>query len=162
MGIIIRTAVSEDCCRIRPLQKEIALLHHNSRPDLFQNVPKYWTQQDFDAKLANREHLVLIAEENGMIVGYTFAWVQHIRNHPVYYDFDNFYIDDICVAESHRRRGIGRMLFERCKAHAKALGCQRKDLGVYAFNQDAIAFYESMGMTERMRKMEYHLEEETE
>lgn len=35
MNINIRTAVIDDCERIRPLQKEIADLHHNGRPDLF-------------------------------------------------------------------------------------------------------------------------------
>ncbi len=35
MNIAIRTAVLEDFERIRPLQKEIADLHHNGRPDIF-------------------------------------------------------------------------------------------------------------------------------
>lgn len=35
MKINIRNAVQEDCARIGPLQKEIADLHHEGRPDLF-------------------------------------------------------------------------------------------------------------------------------
>lgn len=160
MELIIRNAVSDDCERIRPLQKEIAQLHHCGRPDLFRTEPRYFTQADFDARLADPQHTVLIAEDGNKMVGYVFAWVQKIRNHPTYHDFDVFYIDDICVEKAHHRKGIGRMLFEVCKEKANKLKCQRIELGVYAFNENAIAFYKSMGMTERMIRMECRLEEE--
>ena len=43
MNITIRTAVIDDCERIRPLQKEIADLHHKGRPDI--SKPKLATLQ---------------------------------------------------------------------------------------------------------------------
>ena len=50
------------------------------------------------------------------------------------------------------------MLFEKCREQAKLCGCKMMDLGVWGFNREAIAFYESMGMRERIRKMELTLE----
>ena len=160
MNITIRNAVLEDCERIRPLQEEIADLHHNGRPDLFKAEARYFTREAFQERLNDPKHTIYIAEtENGEVVGYAFAWVLYTRNHATYVDFDCFYIDDICVLKSYRRNGIGRMLFERCKAAAREKNCKMIELGVWEFNQDAIAFYETCGMTNRIRKMEYRLED---
>lgn len=160
MSITIRNAVPEDCARIRPLQKEIADLHHSGRPDLFKTEARYFTDEAFAQRLSDPDHTVYIAEtEGGDVVGYAFAWVIKYSDHPTYRDFDCFYIDDICVLKAHRRKGIGRMLFLRCREEATKRGCRNIDLGVWAFNKEAIAFYESCGMTERVRRMEYRLED---
>lgn len=158
MDILIRNAVPADCARIRPLQEQIAALHHLGRPDLFKTEARYFTQESFDKRLADPAHTMLIAEAGGQVVGYAFAWVIPYRNHATYIDFDSFYLDDICVLESHRHRGIGRKLFDRCIAEATARKCKNVELGVWAFNRDAIAFYESCGMHERVRRMELTLE----
>lgn len=159
MNLTIRTAVPEDCLRIRPLQKEIAALHHNGRPDLIKSETNYFTEEAFVQRLQDPRHTVLIAEtEHGEVAGYAFAWVISYRDHPVYVDFDMFYIDDICVLEKYRRNGVGQKLFDCCKVKAKELGCKNLDLNVWSFNKEAIAFYEHCGMTERTRRMEYKLE----
>ena len=159
MSILIRSAVQSDCAKIRPLQKEIADLHHTGRPDLFQTEARYYTEEAFAGIIGAPGHFVFMAEnEMGEVVGYTFAWIIDYKNHSTYKPFLCFYIDDICVSSSHRRRGIGRMLFEKCKAQAEECGCKMMDLGVWGFNREAIAFYESMGMKERLRKMEYTFE----
>ena len=87
-----------------------------------------------------------------------FACVIVNRDNPFFYDYNLFYIDDICVLEKHRRKGIGRSLLDACKAAAKEHGCKTMDLGVWSFNRDAIMFYENYGMRERTRKMEYVIE----
>lgn len=160
MNCTIRKAVPADCGRIRPLQEQIARLHYNGRPDLFQKTGRFYTQEAFQQLLEDPKHTVFIAEaKDGSVIGYAFAWVIAYRNHPTYQDFDTFYIDDICVLEAFRRQGIGRQLFHACKETARSLGCKNMDLGVWAFNKDAIAFYEHCGMRERIRRMEYSLEE---
>ena len=158
MKITIRNAVPEDCTRIRPLQKEIADLHYEGRPDLFQAEARYFTDESFAERLNDPTHTILIAEtEGGDVVGYTFAWIISYHDHPTYKDFDCFYIDDICVRKAFQRNGIGHKLFERCKALAQENQCKTVELGVWAFNTKAIAFYENCGMTKRSYRMEYRL-----
>ncbi|HOP10405.1 MAG TPA: GNAT family N-acetyltransferase [Oscillospiraceae bacterium] len=160
MNITIRTAVPEDCEKIKPLQKEIADLHYNGRPDLFKTEPRCFTSDAFTERLNTPGHYVYIAENNaGEVVGYAFANINRIRNHSTYIDFDQFYIDDICVLQKYQRMGIGRALFETCKDQGKQLGCYNIDLGVWCFNKEAIAFYESCGMSPRIMKMELILED---
>lgn len=158
MNILIRTAVPEDCGRIVPLQEQIAALHHAGRPDLFKTEARRFTPESFLQRLRDPAHTMLIAECDGQVVGYAFSWVIAYREHSTYIDFDSFYLDDICVLESHRRMGIGKMLFDRCVAEATARKCKNVELGVWAFNKDAIAFYEACGMHERVRRMELTLE----
>ncbi|MBR5230907.1 MAG: GNAT family N-acetyltransferase [Clostridia bacterium] len=154
MPIRIRTAVEADRERIFPLQKEIADLHHAGRPDLFKTQPRFYTEEDFSKRLNDPDHSIFIAEdETGSVVGYAFCWVIHNKNHPTYIDFDCFYIDDICVLKSCQRNGIGRKLFERCKQRAQEQHCKMIDLSVWSFNKEAIAFYESCGLSERIRRM---------
>lgn len=160
MNINIRNAVIDDCERIRPLQKEIADLHHKGRPDLFKIEARYFTKEAFAERLNDPKHTIYIAEtDNGDVVGYAFAWIVSYRNHSTYIDFDCFYIDDICVLKSHQRNGIGKQLFECCKQKAQEKKCKMIELGVWEFNKDAIAFYENCGMTDRIRRMEYRLED---
>lgn len=157
MDIAIRKPVSADRTRIVPLQEQIAALHHAGRPDLFKTEARLFTPEAFETRLADPAHTMLIAEAEGRVVGYAFAWVIPYRNHSTYIDFDSFYLDDICVLDTHRRMGIGRMLFERCVEEARARNCKNVELGVWAFNKEAIAFYEGCGMHDRVRRMELTL-----
>jgi len=160
MNITIRTAVLDDYERIRPLQKEIADLHYNGRPDIFKSEARYFTKEAFAERLGDSNHTIFIAEtDNGKVVGYAFAWIIAYRNHPTYIDFDCFYIDDICVLKTYQRNGIGQKLFDCCKKKAKEKKCKMLDLSVWAFNHDAITFYENCGMKDRVRRMEYRLDD---
>ena len=160
MHIDIRSAVPEDRVRIRPLQQEIADLHHDGRPDLFKTEARFFDEKEFLRRLNDPKHTVLVAEtDEGEVVGYAFAWVIEIREHSTYIDFNRFYIDDICVLKAFQRCGVGRALFDRCKEIAREQECKNIELGVWSFNRSAIAFYESCGMKERVRRMELELEE---
>ena len=162
MKLTIRRAVMDDRIRIMPLQKEIAALHHAGRPDLFRTEAHYYSEDEFFARLTNPDHHIFLAEADGIIDGYVFASVKHVRNHPTYMDFDTFYIDDLCVAESYRRHGIASALFERCITQVREAGCHSIELGVYCFNEDAIAFYRNMGMKPVMQRMELNFGKEKE
>ena len=151
MNIRIRNAVVEDHMSIRPLQEESTKLHQHGRPDLFRGNTQYYTAEEFQEKLESPKNTMLIAEdEAGTVVGYAFAALIANRNNPNFFDYNLFYIDDICVSAEYRRKGIGRQLFEACKAKAKELHCQTMDLRVWSFNKNAIAFYESCGMHNRV------------
>ena len=158
MDFTVRKAVLEDCHRILPLQEQISKLHFEGRPDLFKNETRTYAEEQFQKWLDSPTHILLIAEVDGEIAGYAFSWVLQYRDHPTYQNFDSFYIDDIFVLEKFRRSGIGKALMAQCKEEAKRLNCKNLDLGVWSFNQDAIAFYESCGLKERAKRMELRLE----
>jgi ribosomal protein S18 acetylase RimI-like enzyme len=67
-------------------------------------------------------------------------------------------IDDICIDQRCKKRGIGKLFFEEAKRLAKEINAKFIELMVWEFNQDAIRFYEKMGMETRMKRMEYKIE----
>ena len=155
MKFRIREAVAEDREKIRPLQKQIADLHRDGRPDLFKEDARYFDEDSFAWRINEPTHFVIIAEcDNGDVAGYAFAWIRYIRDHSSYLDRNELYIDDVCVLEKYQRQGIGRMLFEKLREKATDNGCLTMELGVFSFNKNAVAFYESVGMTERIKRME--------
>ena len=158
MNFTIRQAIPADFSSIRPLQREIAEHHRKGRPELFKPDASTCSEEAFLSRLQNSDHTILVAEnEAGLVVAYAFCWVNHIRNHPTYVDFDQFYIDDICVHAPCKRSGIGKALFAQCKKIAREKNCRSIELGVWAFNAEAVSFYKAMGMNERLLRMELRL-----
>jgi len=60
------------------------------------------------------------------------------------------YIHHLAVAQSHRRRGIGRALVERILSALMAQGIQKCHLFVFGENRQAIAFWERVGFSQRV------------
>jgi ribosomal protein S18 acetylase RimI-like enzyme len=61
----------------------------------------------------------------------------------------SLYIQEIYVKPSYRKKSIGRDLLEKIENEGRKLGADRMDLTVWAFNKNAIKFYEYCGMEEQ-------------
>ncbi|MGG1252919.1 GNAT family N-acetyltransferase [Brevibacillus agri] len=68
-----------------------------------------------------------------------------------------FCLSTVYVADTLRKKGIGRKLMHHVFDFAKGLGIDSIELGVSERNRQAIHFYESIGMTTKSRKMEFRL-----
>ena len=103
------------------------------------------------AKLVKNVSISLVARnENGTIVGVLFGLT----------DFAYWlYVTDLGVDRAYTGQGIGRQLMKT--AHEIAGG--EKDIAVYLIaNEDAIGFYEKLGMKKAMDVMQYNKIEWTE
>jgi ribosomal protein S18 acetylase RimI-like enzyme len=58
--------------------------------------------------MKSEEGLVLVAVDNGKVVGYSLAEIR--MPNPGFHREKYGYIDDTAVTASHRRRGIGRIM----------------------------------------------------
>jgi RimJ/RimL family protein N-acetyltransferase len=62
----------------------------------------------------------------------------------------------LMVAESHRRRGIGKRLLEEAVTWARGVGIRKLELHVFPWNESALRLYESFGFErEGYRKRHY-------
>ena len=100
-----------------------------------------------------KDEIGLVCEDAGGVIGLAVMRVRTyaapaVRTHAV------GWIEDICVKREARGRGAGRLLYEALMREAKRAGLERVELNVWAFNEEARAFYEHMGMSERSRVME--------
>jgi putative acetyltransferase len=60
------------------------------------------------------------------------------------------YIHHLAVKESHRHRGIGKSLVNRCMFALMRIGISKCHLFVFEDNQGAIEFWKNLGWTKRV------------
>lgn len=156
--MIIRKARMEDRLGIERLLKEVNNLHVELRPDIFiENAIKY-NEEQFNALISNGATPIFVAvDEDGNVLGHLFCQVRDYADVAVYKDFKTLFIDDLCVAESAHRQGIGKSLFDFALKYARQNGCYDVTLNVWSGNDSALAFYGKMGMFPKETQMEYIL-----
>ena len=58
-----------------------------------------------------------------------------------------FHIENICVDKNHQKKGIGKKLYKEIVQIAKERNIKNIELMVWGFNENAINFYKSLGMS---------------
>lgn len=140
----IRNMVLDDYHEIDRLMAQVHQLHVNGRPDLYVDVEHIYSYDEFKEMVENEDMITVLAEEDGKVIGICMV---SMRAKTCMVKRRTAYMDDLCVDESYRGRGIGKELFLYVKERAAEMGAERLDLMVWDFNEDARRFYEKMGMT---------------
>jgi aminoglycoside 6'-N-acetyltransferase I len=105
--------------------------------DVFDHpIDPRWTA----AFLADVRHHMIVALDEGWVVGMISA-VDYV--HPD--KAPQLWINEVGVAPSHQRRGIGRRLLDAMLEHGHTLGCKEAWLGTEEENLAARRLYESAG-----------------
>ena len=150
----VRRAEERDIYAILNLLVQVDLVHHNGRPDLFKGPATKYTADELRGILADGETPVFVCtDENDRVLGHGFCVLQHSGG-QLMVEHTTLYIDDICVDEACRGRGVGKALYERVLAFARETGCHNVTLNVWTFNEGALRFYESCGMKPQKIGME--------
>lgn len=134
---LIREAKTEDMNRVFELVKELSefeMLTHE-----VENTVEGLIEDGFGQKPLFG---CLVAEYDGIIVGISVYYFRYST-----WKRKRLYLEDIIVTEKHRNKGIGKQLFEATIEQAKKLNCSGLQLQVLDWNKNAIAFYESYGLT---------------
>lgn len=156
----IRRAGEADAELIAHLVRHVHDIHFAARPDFFK--PYAFTPEliaDFRERLADEQVHVLVGEVSDVAVGYILAQVvQHAEN-PYAYNPRTLLVDQMSVNPEARSKGYGEQLMAAVFDLAVSLEIKDIVLGVWAFNERAIAFYKRQGFTPRDIRMEMHLEQ---
>ena len=151
---MIRFATEKDIPKIGDLLRQVCLVHHNGRPDIFKVGRKY-TDEQLRELLTDPTRPILVAvDESDAVLGYCFCVFQQHGENAALTDIKTLYIDDLCVDETLRGQHIGRTLYDAAVALARESGCYNVTLNVWSCNPSALRFYERMGMVPQKIYME--------
>ncbi len=156
---MVRFARKEDYEAINALRAPVCALHSNGYPALFKPVFAKDHQERVLKMMEDPEQDVLVAEENGQLLG--FAMAEYIKREETnsIYAVHEAHIVEIGVDETSQGKGIGTALIQAVKDAAKVRGCRSVQLDVWEFNKSALRFCEKLGFVTLRRKMEQVLDE---
>lgn len=127
--ITIRPATEADLPAIHALMYELAV--YEKEPEaVFTTVEEYRT--DFRAGLFESQ----VAEMDGQVVGMILYYMTYSS-----WKGKMLYLDDFVVTESHRRYGVGQLLFDAFVAAGRSRGCRLVKWQVLDWNEPALRFY---------------------
>jgi ribosomal protein S18 acetylase RimI-like enzyme len=157
MNLKIREAANTDYSEICNLVAEVYKLHLKNRPDVYLDIENPFPKDRFDSLLGSSDTKIFVIEnKNNDLAAYSIIQIMTTQN-PILIPKKFLYIDDFCVAAASKRNGIGKILFNHIVDFAHKENAESIQLNVWEFNEDAIKFYEALGMKTRNRRMEIDL-----
>lgn len=130
MSITIRKAIVDDMEAVRNLVHELAV--YENEPDALKADLAHY-QEQFKAGLFN----CMVAELDGKIVGMTIYYLRFSTWRGKMMHLEDFY-----VQKTHRRKGVGELLFEAFIEDSKSQACKMVIWQVLDWNDLAIGFYD--------------------
>jgi ribosomal protein S18 acetylase RimI-like enzyme len=146
VDVVIRPARPEDADAIGALWAALVAHHHaldSALPPAAPDGPARYARAIND-HLRSATTQVLVAECDGRIVGYALAVVADMVSSFFAHEATGF-IADLFVSPSCRRQGIGRQLVLALADWFAGRGLRQFEWHVAAHNEDAQAFWRSLG-----------------
>lgn len=146
--ITIRPAKEKDIPRLQELYQQLA-----SEPKKFIKAPIADCRRVLKEIAKNPNYSLLVAEENGEVVGTTFLAILPGMAHTT----RSFaVIEYVVVDEKRRSKGVGKQLMEACMQKAKEAGCYKVMLASSKFRMAAHKFYRGLGFEEDALSFRYY------
>lgn len=145
MTITIHPADPADYQAFCDLMAQIDALHREQEPTVFREATPSRDRSFFDLWRKSRSRQVLLATVDGRVVGLVMAEVVYTPDFPILKPRRYVHVDTLVVDSAAQRQGIGQALMGAVHEWAESQGIHEIQLGVWAFNQGAIAFYEQLG-----------------
>ena len=148
---MIELATLKDRPDVERLAKQIHAMHVAWRPDIFRMPDEMFDDALYQEMLEGRE--LYVCKLDGIVVGYAILKIKEYKWAAMVYR-KVMVIDQFCVDEAIRGRGVGTAMMEDIRALARAFGCTDLQLGVYPQNDAAVGFYQKCGFTIRSIDMQ--------
>jgi ribosomal protein S18 acetylase RimI-like enzyme len=155
---MIRFANMSDIDGINVLHEQLHIQHIGYRPDIFAPIEQPVFGRLMIPYLTEDRKRIIVSENDGAIDGYAAVSVCDTeKGAGEILPFVFVEVNELCVAESSHRKGIGTALLDAVKAFAREKGAKFVELGVQAKNTQAQEFYKANGMFVKNYKMQYKL-----
>lgn len=104
------------------------------------------------AEVNNNNGKCYLAIENKKVVGLIMGYVRKYSEFD-YLDYKclkSGVISELIVSKNVRSKGIGNALLKRMEEYLKSIGCEYIFIDVFAYNENAIKFYDKHSYHSRM------------
>lgn len=158
---MIRAAVASDAVIIGKMWSKLVAYHRGIDDDMPRatiNGPELYARSLMD-RLEDSHTRVLVAEEDGQVVGYVLGVVVDLVPEMFEHESGGF-LADIYVEDAFRGRGIGRALVETLAAWFKTHGVEHFEWHVAASNSEALGFWRAIGGRDLMIRMRADIKQE--
>jgi GNAT superfamily N-acetyltransferase len=146
--LLIRVAVQADLPILKEFEQDIIATERSLNDCLKSEYIHYY---DIGALINSEKSCVMVAENNGTIVGSGYA---RIKESKVYLRHKlHAYLGLMYVVPSHRGQGINQLVIQTLIKWAKTQGMQDFYLEAYANNLPALKAYEKLGFRASLIEM---------
>jgi len=129
-------------------------LHVKKEPSVFRAPASKKFAIPFLKKLmAKRSERLMVAESEEGMVGFVHGSIRRMPRLAIFVSGKYLYIENLFVAEGHRKRGVGEALIKAIQRWGRARGAKRTEINVWEMDQ-AIKLYRKLGFRTVSRKME--------
>ncbi len=142
----VRRANAGDVPGLVDLLLQVCAVHAEGRPDLFVMGARKYSDAELCALLTDETKPVFVAVDGDRVLGHAFCAIQDFRGSNNMQPVVTVYIDDICVDEAARGKGVATALYQHVIEFARGLGAHNVTLNVWSCNPGAQKFYEKMGL----------------
>ena len=146
--LIIRIAVEADLPILKEFEQGIIATERAFNDYL---KSEYICYYDIWALIDGENSSVMVAEDNGVIVGSGSARIRESKAHLVH-DF-HAYLGFMYVAPTHRGQGINQLIIQSLISWGKAQGMEDFYLEAYPDNNSALKAYEKLGFKTSLIEM---------
>ena len=158
--VAVRRAAPADVTTIGRLGALLVRTHHDFDPQRFMAATPR-TEQAYgsflETQLEEPNIVVLVAERDGEVIGYTYAGVEGSDYMSLRGPAGVLY--DIVVDPAHRRHGVGRMLLDATLEALKSHGAPRVVLSTAERNTAAQRLFDRAGFRRTMIEMTRELDD---
>ena len=147
MAFEVRRATIDDAALIASLNVDVQQIHADANPWRFKKPgPQTFTHSDAEALLLKPNYFSFIAFDSNEPVGYVVAEAVCHPETGRHHAHALVYVHQISVRPGARHMGVGRKLLDAAKANGNANGIDLLALDTWAFNAQALAFFQSYGL----------------
>lgn len=151
-NIIIRAAVQSDLPTLKGFEQGIIATERPFNSCLKSDSICYY---DIGALIAGKTSMVMVADDNGEIVGSGYARIKESKAHLTH-DL-HAYLGFMYVTPSHRGRGINQLIIRSLINWGKDQGMHDFYLEAYVDNHSAIRAYQKLGFSSSLVEMKLSL-----
>ncbi|MFC5448244.1 GNAT family N-acetyltransferase [Paenibacillus aestuarii] len=147
MEIHIRRAQAEDYEPVNALIRIGQEEHAAALPHIFARLDRVVAMGWYRSFSDQQNKVILVAEAGSTLVGAAMLEIKKSQPYDALIPRTYAYLNELAVDPAYQRRGIGTRLHQASTEWAKERGATSLELNVWAFNERAIAFYQSLGMS---------------